>query len=61
MKVATYNVISLPPARQHQLVMGCNKWSIDVVAIQEHRQMYESELHYQQMEGYKLVDYGIGI
>lgn len=48
--VATYNVRTLRADKQHQLIDGCNKFGIDVVVIQEHRQQLNVELDIQLLE-----------
>lgn len=47
MTIATYNVRSLTADKQHQLIAGCTKNKIDLVAIQEHRQRLETDIDYQ--------------
>ena len=47
LQIATYNVRSLTVDKQHQLVTGCALNSIDIIAIQEHRQRFPTELDYQ--------------
>ena len=50
LRVATYNVRSLPPAKQLQLAAGCEKYYIDVTVFQEHRQQFEDDLDYNRVD-----------
>lgn len=47
-KIATYNVRTLNDCGKiEQLISGCEKFNISVVAIQEHRQIIEEEIKYE--------------
>ena len=44
LNIATYNVRTLNGSgKQHQLTAGCNKFDIKILAIQEHRQIFEDQ------------------
>jgi hypothetical protein len=56
LKVASYNVRTLNDSgKQYQLAAGCKKYDIDVVVIQEHRQRFDEELKYTDLENGLLV------
>ena len=46
-KIATYNVRSLKGSgKEHQLTTGCEKFMINIVAIQEHRYIFDEDIKY---------------
>lgn len=56
LKVASYNVRTLNDSgKQYQLAAGCKKYDIDIVVIQEHRQRFDEELKYTDLENGLLV------
>ncbi len=54
-KLATYNIRTFNEGKLFQLLNGCDQHKIDAVAIQEHRQKFESELEYIEKETGRLI------
>ena len=50
LKIGTYNVRTLNNYKYEQLIIGCREQELDIIGIQEHRQIFEDEIKHEESE-----------